>query len=345
MDRMWENFQSVTDEQWREAIVKELKGADYNTIVHWSSPEGIIIEPFYTTPPTLAPPAMPQSAARIAEYLMVTDINTANAKALEALQGGAEMIVFDLHKKSVTADDIKQLLEGILLEVAPVWFINVVDTAMISHILEVIPSGESAVCSTDDAITGKHVLYTADMRRVHYDVGNMVEELVSGLKQANDHLVKLTEQGMSVQDAAMRISFHTACGSRYLFEICKLRALHWLWASLCKQYGVDLTGISILAESSTRSFTKEDIHTNMLRNTAQVMSALLGGASAIYACPHGDDNAYPGFGERMARNIQLLLRHESHIGEVVQVPEGAWFFDRVTAQLAEKAWEVFRKKS
>jgi methylmalonyl-CoA mutase len=181
------------------------------------------------------------------------------------------------------------------------------------------------------------------MRRVHYDVGNMVEELVSGIKQAHDHLVRLTEQGISARDAAMRISFHTACGSRYLFEICKLRALHWLWSSICKQYGVDLMGISILAESSTRSFTKEDMHTNMLRNTAQVMAASLGGASAIYAFPHCDDHAYPGFGERMARNIQLLLRHESHLGEVVQVSESSWFFDSVTAQLAEKAWEVFRK--
>lgn len=333
---MQEAFQPVTEAQWRDAIVKELKGKDYDSL-RQPTPEGILIEPFYMAgKDTPAVPSFPAVDWQIAAYVPVQDIKSAREEALDALQGGAEMVVYDLKGN----DYHPSLLEGILQDAAPVYVIGAADEQAAIKGLQ----GMSAVLSHDL----QEVVHTSDAR-IHYLVnmrtgaGNMVGELASGLSGAYAALEAFANAGVDPAIAAFRIHFHVSCGSRYLFEVCKLRALRWLWASLCGQYGVKDAVCPILAESNSQSFSAEDVHYNMLRNTAQVMAAILGGATAVYAHPHEQQGEYPGFGERMARNIQLLLRHESHLGEVLNTPDGSWFFDSVTAQLAELAWDQFSK--
>jgi methylmalonyl-CoA mutase len=48
------------------------------------------------------------------------------------------------------------------------------------------------------------------------------------------------------------------------------------------------------------------------------------------------------FARRMARNVQLLLLEESHVGRVLDPAGGSWFVEDLTEKLAEQAWERFQ---
>ena len=48
------------------------------------------------------------------------------------------------------------------------------------------------------------------------------------------------------------------------------------------------------------------------------------------------------FGERIARNQLLVLKHESYFDKVNNPADGAYYIESLTKQLAEKALELFK---
>jgi methylmalonyl-CoA mutase len=86
----------------------------------------------------------------------------------------------------------------------------------------------------------------------------------------------------------------------------------------------------------------------MLRTTVAAFAAGVGGADTVQvhpfdsAIPGGMPGAAPSFARRMARNTQLLLLEESHIGRVLDPGGGSWFVEDLTRALAEEAWNHFR---
>ena len=81
----------------------------------------------------------------------------------------------------------------------------------------------------------------------------------------------------------------------------------------------------------------------MLRTTTECMSAILGGADAVanlaYDALYHKDNE---FGDRIARNQLLVLKHESYFDKVNNTADGAYYIESLTDQLAEKALELFK---
>jgi methylmalonyl-CoA mutase len=132
-------------------------------------------------------------------------------------------------------------------------------------------------------------------------------------------------------------------GSNYFFEIAKLRALRWLWASLASEYGIE-SDCHITAIPTKRNKTLYDYNVNMLRTTSESMSAILGGADTVCNLPYDaiyhKDNA---FAERIARNQLLLLKEESYFEDVSAVANGAYFIESITEQLAKKALALFKQ--
>jgi methylmalonyl-CoA mutase len=56
------------------------------------------------------------------------------------------------------------------------------------------------------------------------------------------------------------------------------------------------------------------------------------------AIPGGFPGTATSFARRIARNTQLLLLEESHIGRVLDPAGGSWFVEDLTKALAEQAW-------
>ena len=139
------------------------------------------------------------------------------------------------------------------------------------------------------------------------------------------------------------VTFKTAVGSNYFFEIAKLRALRWLWQSLLSGIGFDDTPCHILTTTTERNKTIYSYNNNLLRSTTECMSAALGGADTIVNMPYDNQYHNPNdFGQRIARNQLLILKHESFFQAVQNPTDGTYYIDYLTHSLANQALELFK---
>jgi methylmalonyl-CoA mutase len=127
-------------------------------------------------------------------------------------------------------------------------------------------------------------------------------------------------------------------------EIAKLRAARILWSKIAEAYGVAATQthIRIHSVSSQWNMTLYDPHVNMLRGTTEAMSSVLGGADLVnvlpFDYPNGKGNE---FSDRIARNVQIILREEAYLDRVADPSSGSYYLESLTDKLSEKAWEMF----
>ncbi len=135
--------------------------------------------------------------------------------------------------------------------------------------------------------------------------------------------------------------FHFYCGENYFFEIAKLRAFRWLWKQLCQLKNQPYQ-LFILSETGLQKRADADEYTNMLRNTTEAMSAVLGGSDAVIINSHDVMNGNTDFGKRIARNVHHILQQEAGFSEIPDVARGSYYIEYLTWNLAQKAWEKFR---
>ena len=169
---------------------------------------------------------------------------------------------------------------------------------------------------------------------------NMVQQLAYALAHANEYLNHLVITDK--KSKPNKITFHIAVGTNYFFEIAKLRALRKLWHTLTLEYKINID-CHILATPTKRNKTLYDYNTNMLRTTTECMSAILGGANTISNLAY--DSIYHKsneFGERIARNQLLVLKHESYFNKVDNPSDGSYYIENLTHQLSEKALDLFK---
>ncbi|MGL4519625.1 MAG: methylmalonyl-CoA mutase small subunit [Phocaeicola sp.] len=187
----------------------------------------------------------------------------------------------------------------------------------------------------------------------------IAQELGYALAWGNEYLSKLVAAGVDATVAAKRIKFNFGISANYFLEIAKFRAARMLWANIVREYQPACTrpdcdnktaeGIcqcackmAIHAETSSFNLTMFDAQVNMLRTQTEAMSAALGGVDSMTVTPFdstyqaGDD-----FSERIARNQQLLLKEESHLGKVVDPAAGSYYIESLTVAIAEQAWALF----
>ncbi|ORA83462.1 methylmalonyl-CoA mutase small subunit [Mycolicibacter kumamotonensis] len=177
-----------------------------------------------------------------------------------------------------------------------------------------------------------------------------VEELAGALAVAVAYLRLLTDAGLSVAGAARQISFRIAADDDQFMTIAKIRAVRQLWARVTEVAGAPEAGAAIVhAETSLAMMTQRDPWVNMLRTTLAAFGAGVGGADTVLVWPFdaaiagGQPGTSAGFARRIARNTQLLLLEESHLGQVLDPAGGSWFVEDLTEQLAQQAWRQFQE--
>ena len=88
------------------------------------------------------------------------------------------------------------------------------------------------------------------------------------------------------------------------------------------------------AETSWRMTATLDPHTNILRATAAVFGAGLGGADSITVLPFSLAQGLPNaFARRVARNVQTVLAEEANLWRVADPASGAGYIETYTQQL------------
>ena len=376
---LFDDFNEVSAKQWKQNIQFDLKGADYNNTLVWNTDEDIAVKPFYNVDDFSELPEASNTQAtewKICQSIFVSNTEKANAKALRAIDGGAESIKFIIPKPEIAVDN---LLNNIDLNEIPIHFeLQFLSETFVKKLinchLEPPPTSragsrkasESKIfIHTDiignlassgnwfynlnedfkqfEGIVKNTKRFTVNTSLYQNAGANMVQQLAYSLAHVNEYLNQL-EQSNTNNWLLREVEaiFNVAIGTNYFFEIAKLRALRLLWRTLASEYNVN-TDCHIIAAPTKRNKTLYDYNTNMLRTTTECMSAILGGANTICNLPY--DSVYHksnAFGERIARNQLLILKHESYFDKVNNPCDGAYYIEILTQQLADKALKLFK---
>lgn len=184
-----------------------------------------------------------------------------------------------------------------------------------------------------------------DGRPYHDGGASEAQELASVCATTIAYLRLLEASGLSPRDAFGQMSFALSSDGDQFLTIAKLRAARALLNKIAHACGADSAARTchLHAETSARMMTGRDLHVNLLRTTVACAAAAMGGADSISVLPYtaalGTEDA---FGRRIARNIQIILAEESTLGHVVDPSRGSWHIEKLTNELAAKAWTIFQ---
>jgi methylmalonyl-CoA mutase len=188
----------------------------------------------------------------------------------------------------------------------------------------------------------KASLFLATGRAAHEAGGSNTEELAVMTASALAYAKALVRAGLSMEEAFKRVTLSVSLDGEYFTGVAKVRAARTLWARLTQACGVEIPA-TIEARSSGRMLTTKDAWTNLLRLTSAGFAGAVGGADTIVLGAFTDAIGLPTtFGRRQARNTQLVLMEESHLGRVADPAGGAWYLDSLTDQIARAAWGGFQ---
>jgi methylmalonyl-CoA mutase len=185
---------------------------------------------------------------------------------------------------------------------------------------------------------------------VFHDAGAAdAQELGAAVAAGLEYLRALTAD-QDIADAFGQFEFRFAATDDQFATIAKFRAARQLWARVAQVCGAPaFGGAPQHAVTSAAMMTQRDPWVNMLRTTLAAFGAGVGGADTVTvlpfdsALPAGELGVSKSFAERMARNTQLLLLEESHLGHVRDPSAGSWYVEDLTAALAAKAWEFMQE--
>ncbi|MEM9729024.1 MAG: methylmalonyl-CoA mutase, partial [Myxococcota bacterium] len=155
------------------------------------------------------------------------------------------------------------------------------------------------------------------------------------------------DAGLTIDQFAPRISFFWAVGTNYFMEIAKLRAGRLLWAKLIEQFGPENPKSMALrthCQTSGWSLTAQDVYNNVVRTCIEAMAATQGHTQSLHTNSLDEAIALPtDFSARIARNTQLYLQLESGTTKVIDPWGGSYYVERLTHELALRAWEHIKE--
>lgn len=167
-------------------------------------------------------------------------------------------------------------------------------------------------------------------------------ELAYTLADGLDYIRTGIKAGLDVDAFAPRLSFFWGLGMNHFMEIAKLRAGRLLWAKIVKKFAPKLEKSMALrthTQTSGWSLTEQDPFNNIARTCIEALGAALGHTQSLHTNALDEAIALPtDFSARIARNTQIYLQEETNITKVVDPWAGSFYVEKLTAELAEKAW-------
>lgn len=318
---------------------------------------------------------------RVHQTVSVVCPKEANAEALKILNAGVDSLGFCIASADFSAADLDMLLKDICIPAVEITFCGEKTAHVAELVLAKVekegiakedvriafcidplvkglsskgefcsPNGEKCIARIVELIHKtkeyKHVRIVTVAGQTFGNSGStIVEELAFTLSAGHDYLVRLTDAGLDVDAAARKLRFSFSVSSNYFMEIAKFRAARMLWANIVKGYGPAKNcacKMHIHAETSRWNQTVYDPYVNMLRGTTEAMSATIAGVHSLEVTPFDTSFENPTeFSKRIARNVELLLKNESHFDQVVDPAGGSYYVENLTQSIAAEAWKLF----
>jgi len=385
--KLFEEFPPVTTEQWEAVIEKDLKGADYNKKLVWKTAEGFQVRPYYRAEnlkdiawTDIKPGEFPYIRGNkqqgntwlICEDIVVKDYQSANNKALAAIERGANALSFSLeNEKPYDAVEISGLLNGIDAKKVEITFYNNKYHLPLLEMMSKIPGihgslnydpltryirrgtwfvtentdMELAAILTKAEIPGVQTLGVN--AHVFTNAGATIsQEMGIALSIGVEYIDQMLAKGLTIDEIAPKMRFNVAVGQNYFMEMAKMRAYRMLWAEILKAYGAkeENCKMHIHAFNALINMSLYDPYVNMLRTTTGTMSAVIGGVDSFSVTPFDATfEETTEFADRIARNQQLILKEEAHFDKVADPAAGSYYIENLTLSLENAAWAIFNQ--
>lgn len=176
---------------------------------------------------------------------------------------------------------------------------------------------------------------------------NQALELAFTLADGKEYVKTAIARGLDVDEFAGRLSFFWAIGMNFYLEIAKMRAARLLWCRIMKGFDAKKPKSLMLrthCQTSGWSLTEQDPYNNIVRTTVEAMAAVFGGTQSLHTNSFDEAIALPTeFSSRIARNTQLIIQEETHITKVVDPWAGSYLMEKLTQDMADKAWAIIEE--
>jgi methylmalonyl-CoA mutase len=176
---------------------------------------------------------------------------------------------------------------------------------------------------------------------------NQALELAFTLADGKEYVKTALAKGLDVDEFAGRLSFFWAIGMNFYLEIAKMRAARLLWTRIMKGFNAKNPKSLMLrthCQTSGWSLTEQDPYNNVVRTTIEAMAAVFGGTQSLHTNSFDEAIALPTeFSSRIARNTQLIIQEETHITSVVDPWAGSYMMEKLTQEMADKAWSIIEE--
>jgi methylmalonyl-CoA mutase len=172
-------------------------------------------------------------------------------------------------------------------------------------------------------------------------------ELAYTLADGKEYIRAALAAGLNIDDFAGRLSFFFGIGMNFYMEVAKLRAARLLWVRIVDQFEPKSDRSRMLrthCQTSGWSLTAQDPYNNVVRTTIEAMAAVFGGTQSLHTNSFDEAIALPTESSaRLARNTQLILQEEAGITHVVDPWGGSYFMEKLTQDLANRAWQLIEE--
>lgn len=354
MENLFTDFPIVSKAEWLEKIKKDLKGKSPNDF-DWRVADGQTVSAFPHLDDLSGALPHPISEGKnewqICEAFQVGDATKTNKMALKALEGGADALRFNCTE----VPDFEALMAGIEPTIislhlrakkmeSPILLLrNFVENAggndaqiagtfcwQGKQPVEILEFAEGSLPMFKVLPVHGSAFYEGDEKTV--------DELRKMTVAANDWFAKLTAEGVKVERIAKQVFITCFIGKNYFLQIAKLRAIRKFWLELQEKWGIENPQPAFIFAQFPLLEQSPNANTNLIQATTQAMSAVIGGVDVLTVLPNEkiNDEAKPSdFSRRMARNVQHILKLESHFDWVNDPAAGSYFIENLTEKLLE----------
>ena len=348
-------FPAASYEQWKEQAVAALKGKPFESLFT-KTIEGVTLEPLYT---------QEMLVEKLGDQL---EKQVATIRTLSATNGleVAQQIIGDTPEQFIEnlEDSLARGNEVITIATVPFTWDDATMAKLADYLTEysfkLIVQGENdpilAVfdyiaeekrANVEGYIVSQATIELTDYPKVrtfagdtvpyHNNGANAVQELAIALAIAS----KQAKQAGSYEALANKYFVNFAIDTQFFAEIAKLRAFKVLWKAFAAGFGAEAIAVPIVAETSVRSFSKVDVYVNLLRAGNAAFAGAIGGANVFTVHAHDCLSKATPTSTRIARNVLLLTKEESHVLNVLDPSGGSYFIESLTADYVKLAWEKF----
>ena len=400
------DFPNAAHDQWLKLVDKVLSGASFDKKLVSQTYDHIALQPLYTrsdwnadidsiglpggAPFTRGGKLMGTSIKGwdIRQSCCNPDPITANKEILEDLEGGATSVVLNVDPKGAkgamvqSIDDLKTILEGVHIDLAPVSLeSDSLSLPIAVFLMQVIKekgispktfSGNFGVDEfTNLATEGKlstdiqtslarmsdmaaYVAQTYPNARtfnlrsfLYHSAGAAdAQEIGCALATAVEYLRAMTRAGLNINEACSQVAFTAAVDADLFLSVAKVRTFRKLWCRVAEACGADTNNRTapIAVCTAQRMMSRRDPWVNILRTTVACFGAGIAGADSVTVLPFDTAIGLPSdLARRIARNTQIVLQEEVGLNRVIDPAGGAWMFERLTKELEQKAWSFFQE--